>query len=422
MKNSGIAWVGLIPTDWSVTQNRAVFNKTKNIIGNNWVSTQLLSLTKLGIIEKDINDKGGKQPESFGTYQLVKPNDLVLCLFDIDISAVFSGISRYYGMISPAYNVIHCNNLLNPNYADYWFQFINDGRKFLHYSKNIRYTLSFNDFSSLPLLIPPINEQTKIVATLQNKISKIDSLIDIINLEIEKIREYKNNVIYLAVSRGLSEKLTLKNSGLAHIGSIPNNWEIYPLKALFDIIGSGSTPTSDNAIYYDGGINWIQSGDLGNKYIETTQRTISSIALDEFSSLNQYQSPFLTMAMYGASIGNVSISKINATTNQACCVLSKPRPGISLDFIYYSLLANRDNLTAFGKGGTQPNISQQVIKPFRICIPPYDEQLLIVDFLDKKIERVDLFISLKLEKINKLQEYKKSLIYEYVTGKKEIRE
>ena len=100
MKESGIEWVGLIPDDWKIAKNNRLFNISKQLVNENWKNTQLLSLTKSGIIEKNINDGGGKQPESFGTYQYVEKDDIVLCLFDIDVSAVFSDRSKYDGMIS----------------------------------------------------------------------------------------------------------------------------------------------------------------------------------------------------------------------------------------------------------------------------------------------------------------------------------
>lgn len=153
MKDSGIEWIGEVPNDWRIVRNKNAFVCNKELVGEKSELTQLLSLTTRGIKKKDINNAEGKLPESFDTYQFVKENDIVMCLFDLDCSAVFSGISPFDGMISPAYRVLSCKESMEPRYADYWFRYISDGRKFNHYAKNIRYTLSYEEFSALPLLL-----------------------------------------------------------------------------------------------------------------------------------------------------------------------------------------------------------------------------------------------------------------------------
>ena len=108
MKDSGIMWVGKIPANWNIRRNKTLFSCSKEIVGEQSISMQLLSLTTQGIRKKSKTDVSGKVPESYNTYQIVKPDDIVMCLFDLDCSAVFSGISYYSGMISPAYKVIRC--------------------------------------------------------------------------------------------------------------------------------------------------------------------------------------------------------------------------------------------------------------------------------------------------------------------------
>ena len=122
MKDSGVAYIGYIPITWNITRNKNVFSCSKKIVGTKSNNLQLLSLTTKGIKVKDINIADGKLPESFDTYQFVKIDDIVMCLFDLDMSAVFSGISPYEGMISPAYKVLTCKEGMLPKYADYWFQ------------------------------------------------------------------------------------------------------------------------------------------------------------------------------------------------------------------------------------------------------------------------------------------------------------
>ena len=124
--------------------------------------------------------------------------------------------------------------------------------------------------------------------------------------------------------------------------------------------------------------------------------------------------------MYGASIGNLSISQIDACTNQACCVLSKPVNGLLLEYLFYAFKPAKDYLIWRADGGGQPNISQEKLKSLWIPIPPNEDQVVIVQHLNKKCGQIDYLIALKQSKIEKLEQYKRSLIYEYVTGKREV--
>lgn len=178
MMQTGIPYIGAIPTTWKTCRNKDVFAHSKEIVGDEWEDTQLLSLTTKGIKEKDINNPDGKLPESFSSYQTVHENQLVFCLFDLDQSAVFEGMSHYDGMISPAYTVLDCKQLIKPEFADYWFAFVFTGRKFMYFAKNIRYTMGWDTFSQLSIPIPPLEEQERIVRFLDEETANIDHLIE----------------------------------------------------------------------------------------------------------------------------------------------------------------------------------------------------------------------------------------------------
>ncbi|MBO5105243.1 MAG: restriction endonuclease subunit S, partial [Ruminococcus sp.] len=226
MKDSGIEWIGKIPENWKVIRNKNTFFCTKNLVGTDSANTQLLSLTTKGIKKKDINNSEGKLPESYDTYQYVRKDDIVMCLFDLDCSAVFSGISYYNGMISPAYKILTCTDRIFPKYASYWFNYISDGRKFNHYSKNIRYTLSYEEFSALPILYPDIEEQKAISAYLDDKCTKIDTIIEKQQKIIEKLKAYKLSLITETVTKGLNPDVKMKDSGIEWIGEINDTYFI----------------------------------------------------------------------------------------------------------------------------------------------------------------------------------------------------
>lgn len=205
-----------------------------------------------------------------------------------------------------------------------------------------------------------------------------------------------------------------KDSGVEWIGEIPEEWTSLKVSWIFNIIGSGTTPFSSNLDYYDGDIPWVNTGDLNDDYLYKTSKMVTDLALNECSALKFYPINTLLIAMYGATIGKLSITKIVATTNQACCALAQPKKA-SIKFIFYWFLANRDHIISMAYGGGQPNISQNLIKSLRIPLPEKHEQKAIANFLDQKTTEIDGLIADKEKLIELLQEKRQAIISETVT-------
>jgi type I restriction enzyme S subunit len=191
-------------------------------------------------------------------------------------------------------------------------------------------------------------------------------------------------------------------------------WPKKKISWLFDVIGSGTTPSASNEMYYDSpDMAWLNTGDLTDSYIEKTSKYVSQQALDEFSALTVFPKDSLVMAMYGATIGKLGITKYVTTTNQACCVLSKPREVIT-KFIFYWLMGHRAEIINLSQGGGQPNISQGIIRDIRIAVPPVELQNKIVSFIDKKFEETNQLINKKEKMIKLLEQQRQSIITEAV--------
>ena len=204
-----------------------------------------------------------------------------------------------------------------------------------------------------------------------------------------------------------------KDSGIAWIGEIPEHWDKNKIIRLFSIIGSGTTPKSSKEDNYIGSVNWIQSGDINGGYIENCKNTISDTALTEYPTLKIYKAPFIIVAMYGASVGNISISNIDGCVNQACCVMNETKQNFK--YLFYAMNSVKRYLIYKAEGGGQPNISQDKIKNTWMPIPPFEEQQSIATYLDQKCGEIDELITLQEEIITKLQSYKQSVITEAVT-------
>jgi type I restriction enzyme S subunit len=273
-----------------------------------------------------------------------------------------------------------------------------------------------NVFENFTFPIPTVKEQTQIVECLDAKTALIDKLISVKQQKIELLKEKRNALINQAVTKGLDSNVKMKKSGVEWIGKIPEHWGYKKITHCFNLIGSGTTPSSTTSEYYENGkINWLQTGDLTDNFITRTSKLITQKAFDDLN-LKIYPSNSLIIAMYGATIGKIGLLKIDTTTNQACCVLADPK-GVYVNYVFYWFIANKDRVVSLGYGGGQPNISQETIKSLRIHCPPTEEQAQIVTYLDKETKKIDNLLNLEQKKIDLLKEYRQSLISEVVTGK-----
>lgn len=214
----------------------------------------------------------------------------------------------------------------------------------------------------------------------------------------------------------------MKDSGIEWIGEIPERWSKNKVIRLFDIIGSGTTPkniTSDFPV-----VNWIQSGDITGSFMPTCKNVISANLLSQYSALKVYPAPFIIIAMYGASVGNASISLIDGCINQACCVLSSP--SCNLHYAFYVIKSAQSYLVRKAVGGGQPNISQETIKQLWLPLPPLSTQDIIVRNLDATCSKIDDLLSSVHASIEEYKKLKQAVITQAVTkgvrGEREMKD
>jgi type I restriction enzyme S subunit len=205
-----------------------------------------------------------------------------------------------------------------------------------------------------------------------------------------------------------------KESGIDWLGKIPSHWSVIKTNYAFDNIGSGTTPDTNNDDYYcESGINWLQTGDLNDGYINHTSKHLTDLAVIE-KGLKRYPVNSLVIAMYGATIAKLGLLKIETTVNQACCVLT-PSDSIENKYAFFLFQASKKALIMLASGGGQPNISQATIREFRIPVPSVDEQKAIAAYLDEKTGKIDKLIAEKTKQVEDLRSYRTSVITEAVT-------
>lgn len=203
-------------------------------------------------------------------------------------------------------------------------------------------------------------------------------------------------------------------SGINWLGDIPDEWGVWKISHLFNKIGSGTTPPSNNIDYYEGDVPWIVTGELNDNEIFDTENKVTGKAVQELSALKIFPKNSLLIAMYGATIGKMAILRISATTNQACCVLGDSKL-IDIDFAFYYFLSFRPQLIALSCGGGQPNISQDTIKSIKIPLPTVKEQKEIVKFLDREKGKINQIIGENNRLVKLLQEKRQAVITRAVT-------
>ena len=422
MKNSGIEWIGEIPDDWKVERLQWYIEEVK--VSNNPMQTdRVLSLTnKAGVIPyEEKGAQGNVAKEDYNQYKLAYPNTIVANSMNILIGSV--GICNYFGCVSPVYYVFKPTKKADLFFINYIMQtipFQKELRKYANGILEIRLRVSANGILKRKIAIPRLEQQKIIVAEIDKKCAAVDRLIENQRAQIEKLKQYKQSLITEVVTKGLDKTIPMKDSGVEWIGEMPEHWKATATKFIFKIF-SGATPKSEIAENWDGTIVWITPADYktDDVYVSRGRRNISE---QGFRSCSASMIPKNSIVFSKrAPIGAVAINSVDLCTNQGClsCV-NKRDDFVDVKFIYYVMAIATEQYELLGSGTTFKEISVTSFANFLLPIPSVKEQQAIVSYLDTKCSQIDRLIALKQEKIEKLIEYKKSLIYEYVTGKKQV--
>lgn len=413
-KDSGIAWIGEIPGEWRVEKARHIFTQ-RNSKGNK--TPILLSATQINGMYPQHLLEGVVQVQKstdLQTFKTVHKNDFVISLRS------FQGgfeMSDYEGVCSPAYQVFYnkidiCHQYYKLLFKSQGFiSMINSLVVGIREGKNIQY----GSFSYSYLPFPPLSVQQSISSFLDTKCGEIDSLISIQEEMISELLAYKQSVITEAVTKGLDKMAKMKNSGVEWIGDIPEEWEVCSIKYQIKFINGFAFDS--NCFQQKGDMPVFRIGDI----IEDKISYEANVYVNKQNALNNYEvhKGDILLAMSGATTGKVGIVKeqIGYINQRVGIIRSNIQP-----WIFYNLKTNifSEYILLKAIGSAQPNISTENFKNYKIPLPPLPVQQAIATYLDEKTSQIDSLIALKQSKIESLKEYKKSIIYEYVTGKKRV--
>lgn len=420
-KDSCVEWLGEVPEHWNIVRNKAVFQFIKSLVGEDSKKYKLLSLTLKGIILRDIESGKGKFPAEFNTYQKVKKNDLIFCLFDIDETPRTIGISKHDGMITGAYDVARCNDKVSDSKFMYYYYLSVDEYKGLKpFYTGLRKVVRAETFMNIQLGLPPFTEQQQIATFLDNATQKMDTLIQKQENLIKLLKEKRQAVISHAVTRGLNPDVKFKDSGVEWLGDVPEHWVVVQIKRLSSV-GRGASPRPiDNPIYFDeeGEYAWVRIADVSKTkgYLNTTLQQLSKLG----SSLSVKINPGELFISIAGTVGKPCISNIKACIHDGFVYF----PQLKNKYIklLYRIFEAGECYGGLGKMGTQLNLNTETIGSISISIPPDYELVNVIKYIDDKTSKIDKLIKKATKSIKLLKEKRTALISAAVTGKIDVRE
>lgn len=409
-KDSGVQWLGEIPSHWKLLRNKSFMNLTDEKVEQrkNFI---LLSLTKQSVIIRDLSEGKGKFPKNFNTYLVVRPNNLVFCLFDVDETPRTVGLVRNVGMLTGAYtNFKLKENVVLPEYAYYYYLQVDDVKGLKPYYTGLRKVVKTNTFLQLRMPVPPIKEQHTIVSYLDTKCSKLDTFISNKEKEITLLQEMKQRVITDAVTRGLNPNVKFKPTNIPWLPEIPEYWKIKRAKNMFK--------KEQRPIQYDDEI--VTCFRDGEVTLRKNRRTSGFTEATDYSHYQHICKGDLVIHQMDAFAGSSGVSDSDGMGTSVLSVCTPKIEGI--DNYYYAHV-----LRIMGKNGFILSLYRGIRErssDFRfdtfikqwLPVPPIEEQHAIVSYITERVEKIDSLVEKLSKEIECIKEYKQRLISDVVTG------
>lgn len=427
MKDSNVNWLNVIPCEWALSRIKYVLNE--RIEKNDPIKTKdILSLTaKQGVIPLSEKEGGGNKPkEDFTAYKLAYPNDIVINSMNILSGSV--GLSKYFGCVSPVYYMLRpFNDNFDVRYFNYIFQtkvfqlslFGLGNGILIKESGNgkfntIRMRIPMEKFGNLLIPIPNEKEQQQIADFLDTKCSEIDATAEDIQKEIFLLEDYKKSVITEAVTKGLNPDAEMKDSVIEWIGEIPKDWEVHPVYVYFE---EGKTK---NYRMQEQNLLSLSYGRIIRKDINTNGGLLPA----SFNTYNVVETGDIIIRP--TDLQNDKRSLRTGLVKEQGIITSayidlRPKKDVNSEYYHY-LLHSYDIIKVFYNmgNGVRQGLNYSEFAKLLLLEPSQAEQQQIVDYLNAQCTEIDTLIADKKRQLDILAEYKKSLIYEYVTGKKEV--
>ena len=406
IKDSGIPWIPVIPSGWGVEKGKNILNLQKRPVRD---TDEVVTCFRDGevVLRSERRTDGFTMSDKEIGYQGINKGDIVI--HGMDGFAGSMGVSKSTGKGSPVLVVCTPKYDAVPQYIIYYLRVLAQMNVFVALATGIRERscdLRWNKIADLQFIMPSTKEQQRIAEFLDRKCGEIDEAIALQEEFIEELKSYKQSVITEAVTRGLNPNVKLKDSGIDWIGKIPQGWEVIKVGFLFDNLDYLRQPIS---------------AELRERNNPQYDYYGASGVIDKIDHYN-VEGKVLLIGEDGANLVLRNLPLIYKAegrfwVNNHAHIL-KPKDNNDYNYMAHALEAA--NYRNYITGSAQPKLSQDNLQAVKLPVPPLTEQKQIADYLDDKCTEIDSLIAIKQQKIEELKEYKKSIIYEYVTGKKEV--
>lgn len=422
-KSSEVEWIGEIPSHWrteplcSVASERSQSNA-------GMVEENLLSLSYGNIVRKDIESNDGLLPESFETYQVVHPDDIVLRLTDLqnDKRSLRSAIAREKGIITSAYLCLFPEGAI-PTYLAYLLRSYDSRKVFYSMGGGLRQSMNFADLKRLPVVVPPKDEQATIVSFLDCETSKIDALVAEQDRLIALLNEKRRAVISHAVTKGLNPDAQMKPSGVEWLGDVPTHWQVLPLRHVAAVVrGASPRPAGDPRFFNGDAMPWVTVAEITKDSSVYLMETETFLTIEGAHHSNRFPAGTLIYSNSGATLGVPRILGIDACANDGVVAFLDLNDQVRTEFLYYYLSSITDQIRdKIKQGSGQPNLNTDIVKDLRFPLPPLPEQETILGRTTELVKGFDLLATESQRASDLLLERRSALISAAVTGQIDVR-
>lgn len=412
MKDSGISWVGEIPKEWTIMPLYCFYSerKNKNIFG---AENNLLSLSYGKVIRKDINTSEGLLPSNYNGYNIVEAGDIIIRPTDLqnDKRSLRTGLSKERGIITSAYIALKPKNGINSRFYHYLLHTYDILKVFYNMGNGVRQGLNYDEFAKLMVYSPSDTEQQRIAEFLDRECEKIDGLKADIQSQIDTLEQYKRSIITEAVTHGLNPSAPMKECSVSWARQIPQHWKVMPNKHLMTKI-KNICP-----IYKGEDILSLTMYGVIVRDLDAGGKMPSS-----FDGYQYIKKGNLLMCLFDIDVTPrcIGIIKQNGITSPAYSQFKMKKIANARFYYYYYLMLDYTKELLHLAKNLRHSLTEDQLGAIKQLVPPLDEQQEIADYLDNKCAEIEQIIADKKSQIETLDGYKKSLIYEYVTGKKEV--
>ena len=410
-KDSGVKWIGKIPGNWKIIPNKYIMHKIKEICPI-YNGEDILSLSVKGVNVRDL-DAGGKMPATFNGYQRLHKGNLLMCLFDMDVTPCCIGRINNAGLTSPAYSQFVVHKGADRDFFYYYYLMLDNTKELVHLAKNLRHTITEDQLGNIKIPLPPLPEQQAIADFLDAKCAEIDGLLADLDAEVKTLAEYKKSIIAETVTHGLNPNVPMKQSGIPWAETIPEHWKIDKGKYYFELRRTKGNPHN------------LELMSPTQKFGVIPQSQLEGVVLvKEKTDLNSFRTirPGDFCISLRSFQGGFEYSRYEGVVSPAYQVFYPIKPIVDG---YFKYMFKSDGFISYINTFSMSlrdgkNIPFEDFGNSYIPIPPDEEQEAIATYLDEKCAAIDQAISDKQTQIETLKSYRASLIYEYVTGKKQV--